>query len=163
LTLLLAPVIPFTAEESWQFLFDGKGNANAEGKLLRESVHLQQFPQLRDLGLPQNFSDRWAKILELRSKVNEHLEKARQSKEIGKSLEAQVSIGGSAFGPHEAELLADVLIVSKVQLEGEGDLAISVRRADGKKCVRCWKYYDELGKDPKHPELCSRCTQAVNS
>jgi isoleucyl-tRNA synthetase len=158
LTLLLAPIIPFTAEESWQFLRDGKDGANAEGKLLRESVHLQQFPQVRDLGLPQNFAERWTKILELRSKVNERLEKARQSKEIGKSLEAEVTIGGSAFGPGDKDLLAEALIVSNVQLETSDELAISVRRAGGKKCARCWKYHDE---NPQHPELCPRCTEAV--
>ncbi|MDR2462610.1 MAG: isoleucine--tRNA ligase [Verrucomicrobiales bacterium] len=163
LTLLLAPIIPFTAEESWQFLHDGKNGVAAEGHLLRESVHLQKFPTPRDLPLPLNFAERWEKILALRAKVNEHLEAARQQKIIGKSLEAAVTISGSAFADTDKELLADTLIVSAVELNDSDTLTVSVRRADGKKCVRCWKYSALTGSDVQHFDLCLRCTEAVKS
>ena len=42
--------------------------------------------------------------------------------------------------------------------------SIKVEKAAGKKCVRCWNYFDDLGQtDPAHPELCRRCTEAVKS
>ncbi|MDR1191758.1 MAG: isoleucine--tRNA ligase [Verrucomicrobiales bacterium] len=152
LTLLLAPIIPFTAEEAWQFLLDGKNGAAAEGQLLRESVHLQAFPRPRALPLPAGFAGRWEKILALRAAANEQLEKARQSKIIGKSLEAAVTVSGLADA--DKALLADVLIVSAVE---PGD-ALTVRRASGHKCARCWKYQPALDGD-----LCPRCAKAVNS
>ncbi len=47
---------------------------------------------------------------------------------------------------------------------GIGPEEIRVTRAEehgAKKCIRCWKYYDEIGSDPAHPELCLRCTGVV--
>jgi isoleucyl-tRNA synthetase len=26
------------------------------------------------------------------------------------------------------------------------------------KCERCWHYRDDVGQDPAHPTLCTRCT-----
>ncbi|MDZ4787634.1 MAG: isoleucine--tRNA ligase [Blastochloris sp.] len=149
LTQLLAPIIPFTAEETWGFL----GRAG--------SVHLQLLPEPQ--AQDQALKVRWEKILALRSKVNEQLEQARQRKEIGKSLEAEVSISGEGWQTHDQLLLEEVFIVSKVRFEKRESSEITVNRATGKKCVRCWKYFDELGSDPEHPELCPRCTEAVTS
>ncbi|MDR1305703.1 MAG: isoleucine--tRNA ligase [Verrucomicrobiales bacterium] len=158
LTLLLAPIIPFTAEEAWQYLLDGQHGATAEGRLLRESVHLQLFPPPRDLPLPADFAARWEKILALRAAANEQLEQARRQKTIGKSLEAALTVSGGDFTAADRDLLADTLIVSAVELAAGDTLTVSVRRAEGHKCARCWKYHPALDGD-----LCPRCAQAVNS
>ena len=41
--------------------------------------------------------------------------------------------------------------------------AVSAVKSSGKKCVRCWNFYDELGTDPEHPEICKRCTDVVKN
>ncbi|NBQ65558.1 MAG: hypothetical protein EBT95_08535 [Verrucomicrobia bacterium] len=33
--------------------------------------------------------------------------------------------------------------------------------ARGKKCVRCWKHEETVGRDATHTELCGRCAEAV--
>jgi isoleucyl-tRNA synthetase len=41
---------------------------------------------------------------------------------------------------------------------------ITVTRAEDhgmKKCIRCWKYWDQVGSNAEHPELCERCTKVV--
>ena len=43
------------------------------------------------------------------------------------------------------------------------DSFISVFRADGGKCERCWKYDTEVGKDPAHPTVCARCARVLNA
>ena len=40
-------------------------------------------------------------------------------------------------------------------------LAVSVAKAVGEKCERCWIYSDELGSDPEHPTLCPRCAAVM--
>ncbi len=148
---LAAPLIPFTAEEAWQSL--GKS----------ASVHLELFPE-EEAPRDGASSDRWARILELRTGVNEALEGSRQAKEIGKSLEAEVEIHSPHFLPTDAELLAEVLIVSQVRLFRDEPTAIRVRRASGRQCARCWKYSEEVGKtEPAHPALCPRCTSVVQA
>jgi isoleucyl-tRNA synthetase len=157
---MLAPIVPFTAEEAWQF---GKQKG---------SIHSQYLP--KETGKATwNQSNPWNVRLALRSKVNEKLEQARREKQIGKSLEARVEIrrhpdphiAVNLFSNLETPLLEELFIVSKVIIKPtEGEEIITVTRAEDhgmKKCVRCWKYYDTLGSHAEHPELCDRCTDVV--
>jgi isoleucyl-tRNA synthetase len=154
---LLAPVLAFTAEEAFGFL----GGTS--------SVHLELFPAENAATVGEATIARWKPILELRSRVNENLEEARRAKKIGKSLEAHVIIAGidpAAFG-ESAETLAELFIVSQVEFQTGGDAeTIIVSRAEEHghgKCIRCWRFYPakELGTVPEHPELCTRCSEAV--
>jgi len=45
---------------------------------------------------------------------------------------------------------------------GEGDLGVTVERAVGHKCERCWKYTTDTGSDPSLPTICKACAEAVN-
>jgi isoleucyl-tRNA synthetase len=38
---------------------------------------------------------------------------------------------------------------------------IVVFKARGLKCERCWKYSEDVGKDPAHPRVCQRCSQVL--
>ncbi len=153
---LLAPIMPFTAEESWKFL-------NHE-----TSIHVETFPVVAT-SFDAPFEQRWIKLLDLRSRVNEKLEEARRTKAIGKSLEAYVEISGRhpelVEGSVQSAALEELFIVSKVVLkQTEGEEQITVSRAEDhgmKKCVRCWKYWEVVGSDAAHPELCERCTRVV--
>ncbi len=147
LVRIIAPIMPYTAEETW--LMMGK----------KESIHLQLFPEAGEGAA--HYRDRWDRLIQVRSLVNEHLEKARQQKLIGKSLEAQVTLRGSTFQENDRELLQEIFIVSQVRLESAPTLSVEVSPAGGLKCVRCWKFGEENGKHAEHPELCPRCTEAV--
>jgi isoleucyl-tRNA synthetase len=153
---LLAPITPFTAEEIWQTL----------GFIT--SVHIETFPVVLHR-FNQDLEQRWAKLLEHRSRVNEKLEEARRDKKIGKSLEAQVEITTRhpelVEGSVQSSVLEELFIVSKVIIkptEGEETITVTPAADHGmKKCVRCWKYHDHVGNDPQHSELCDRCTKVV--
>jgi isoleucyl-tRNA synthetase len=54
-------------------------------------------------------------------------------------------------GPGEAFTLAEV-----------PGVAVTVGRADGEKCERCWKVLPEVGSLAGHPSLCVRCADAVD-
>ena len=41
------------------------------------------------------------------------------------------------------------------------DVAISVEKAEGKKCVRCWNYSILVGESKAHPLICQRCLEAL--
>jgi isoleucyl-tRNA synthetase len=158
---LLAPILAFTAEEAWQFM---PGDKEA-------SVHLARFPEPVPEYDNTVLCTRWDTLLQVREQVLKQLELARERKEIGNSLEAHVTItaSGETFEllHSRAALLPDMLIVSCVELvrsEGAapaGDTATVstvIKRAEGAKCQRCWKYHSN-----RHPELCSRCEEAVRS
>ena len=153
LVTMLAPLVPFTAEEAWSF--SGRNG----------SVHNELIPTESQ----RHLTDELKRKLTLRSKVNAKLEEARRDKKIGKSLEAHVEINISKEDAVQFSGvdLKELFIVSKVVIKPtEGDETITVTRAEDhgmKKCVRCWKYYDHIGTVDKehHPELCERCTKVV--
>jgi isoleucyl-tRNA synthetase len=103
----------------------------------------------------------------VRDKVNAALEVKRQDKTIGTSLGASVRVRA---GGATAELLSSVrdelamlFIVSQAQLEMAGGaddaIDVSVKKADGEKCPRCWRIVPSTAPDSG---LCDRCTRAIS-
>ena len=161
--LLMAPILSFTADEAWAHVpaFEGKD----------DSVHLGEFPGPADRlkSAPAGFVADMERLLGVREKALKELEKARESKLIGNSLEARVTLKAPAadaafLEPRQAGLAA-LFIVSQVVIEqGAGDeLAIEVAKADGAKCERCWNYSTHVGTSPDHPTFCARCEKAVQA
>jgi isoleucyl-tRNA synthetase len=103
--------------------------------------------------------------------VTKALEEARAAKSIAASLEAVVTLRGSAAAlqplrEHEARPslfpgnLANLFIVSRVVLvEAEGPLSAEVGRAEGGKCERCWTFSTRVVAGAER--VCERCTQVL--
>ena len=157
LTIWLAPVLVFTAEDAWCARF---GEAS--------SVHLQSFPDL-----PRQFRDdalaaRWDRLRVLRREVTGAIEQARRAGMIGASLQAAVSL---PLAPDDRDLLsdpdwADLAIVSQLRTSVDlhaapGTTTPGVSPAEGAKCARCWRVLPEVGSIGAHPTLCRRCAEAV--
>jgi isoleucyl-tRNA synthetase len=109
----------------------------------------------------------WTRLMEVRDRVLKELEVKRQEKFIGAPLEARVRIAANGdlyplLAAYSNEL-PGLFIVSQVQVTNtpEADLAVTVERADGVKCERCWKYTKDVGSDPTFPTVCAPCADAV--
>ena len=69
----------------------------------------------------------------------------------------------------EDALLFDTIIFSggkigaQIEINPTADqpLKVTVTRAAGEKCERCWHWETDLGTNAEHPTLCARCTGAV--
>ncbi|HUT07759.1 MAG TPA: class I tRNA ligase family protein, partial [Candidatus Latescibacteria bacterium] len=161
--LLMAPILSFTADEAWAHVpaFSGKD----------DSVHLAEFPKAQDwLGARgAAFVDDMQRLFDVREKVLKELEKSREAKLIGNSLEASVTLkapaADAAFLETRKEDLAALFIVSAVAVEkGPGDdLAIEVTKAPGGKCERCWNFSTHVGRSADHPTFCARCEKVVKA
>jgi isoleucyl-tRNA synthetase len=157
LATLMAPVIPFTADEVWAVI-PGRPTP---------SVHVAIFPEPKD---PGPLGD-WPDLLDVRSVVTKALEEERAAKRIAGSLEARVVVRAPApilekLRRHEARSdvfpgnLANLFIVSNVVLE-EGDaVSAFVFRADGARCERCWTYSENVGR-LEHSGVCERCAAVL--
>jgi isoleucyl-tRNA synthetase len=158
LTRLMAPILSFTSEEAWQYLPGGEGR--------QESVHLTQFPEIKQSYLDEGLNERWERIWEIRAVVTKALEEARKEKKIGLALDSQIRLHlpdkeYQFLQPYEDELRS-IFIVSSVTLHrGAKEMRIEVLRADGEKCERCWNYDISVGKHPGHPTACGRCVEAL--
>jgi isoleucyl-tRNA synthetase len=165
---LLAPILSFTCEEVWQFL------PKSDGRV--ESVHLATFPAATDIvgastGSENNpEQNEWTVLRSVRDEVLKALEEARARKEIGTGLEAQVTLTAadpaySVLARH-ADSLRYLFIVSSVHLaqgsgNGAGSLQVSIKKADGTKCDRCWNYSIHVGEDKNYPTVCERCSAVL--
>ncbi|HUN42312.1 MAG TPA: isoleucine--tRNA ligase [Acetobacteraceae bacterium] len=153
LTTWLAPVLCFTAEESWTARFGDT-----------ESVHLQLFPTLPAAWQDEALAAKWERIREIRRSITGELEVKRRDGEIGSSLQAAVAL---SLTPEDAKLLspadwAEISIASLVTVDTASKAtAAHVSPAPGTKCVRCWRVLEEVGQQPGHPLLCARCADAV--
>ncbi|MBQ7835248.1 MAG: isoleucine--tRNA ligase [Ruminiclostridium sp.] len=160
LTRLIAPILSFTADEIWQELPTKQGDD-------KRHVVFNSMPEPTGISVD---TAKWDRIHAIRDDVLVALEKKRNEKVIGKSLEAKVVL-------YTKDDLSDILseldkafIVSQVEIgEGEGEfsgsvdgLTITVEKATGEKCARCWTYSDTVGTNEKHPELCARCACVVD-
>ncbi|MGO9970202.1 MAG: isoleucine--tRNA ligase [Bryobacteraceae bacterium] len=161
LVRLVAPLMSFTAEEVWTHM-------KREG-----SVHTALFPEPAELsaGIGEAARRRaanWDRLIGVRDEVLKGLETARKDKLIGAPLEARVrlSANGNLMPLLEqyARELPGLFIVSQVSLEaaaGDG-LGVTVERAEGTKCERCWKYTTDAGSDARFPTICAPCAAAVD-
>ncbi len=155
LTLIISPILSFTADEIWKSM-PHKSSDNVKNVILNDMPEYVPAPELDEAYA------RYERLFELRDKVLVALENARAAKLIGKSLEAKVTIYASeelygflsSFTENE---LSDVFIVSQTRLvKGDGDMTAEVAQADGDKCVRCWKHSpDSVTVDGDC--LCPRC------
>jgi isoleucyl-tRNA synthetase len=153
---MLAPILSFTADEAWEFV---------PGKTV-DSVHQLTWEPLA-FALPESERVLWATLFELRAAALPVLEQARQAKQIGKALEARLTFSGNALtldrAKSQADTLRELLNVSQLELSpsGDGPVAVSVSKAAGQKCERCWHWETDVGSTPEHPTLCARCVKAV--
>jgi len=160
LTRLVAPILAFTSEEIWAFMPHDK---SAD----KESVLFNEIPKTLGCPTDEALLAKWDRLYEVRVNVNKALEEKRAAKEIGSSLEAAVTLTcqGELYDFLTAMKgdLATLFIVSGVKLVNGGseELAVTVEKATGEKCERCWTYSDTVGQSEAHPTLCSRCASVM--
>jgi isoleucyl-tRNA synthetase len=169
LARLMAPLLPFTAEEIWQHM-SGRSDKVS-------SVHLASLPEANSKWKDESLGQKWEKILQVRAEVTKALEKARAAKQIGHPLDASVTISlkedfYNALLPYGGELRF-IFIVSKVSLlkdkkldggfesETVEGLSIRIESAPGEKCERCWVHETSVGTNSAHPSICERCQKAL--
>ena len=166
LVRLAAPVMSFTAEEIWRYMPQVANRAR--------SVHMALFMDEAEIAgaADAQLTSDWQTILRSREDVLKALEEARNQKLIGTGLEAKVTVDAPATVYPVLEKYADqlryVYIVSAVELKksvetnGTGNVKVTVERAPGQKCERCWNYSTRVGEDKEYPTVCERCAKVLH-
>jgi isoleucyl-tRNA synthetase len=170
LTKALAPILAFTCEEVWSHIPVDAGK--------KPSVHLSAWPKPVSEYEDRALEERWERLLKIRGEVAKALEKARNEKKIGNSLEASIKIYANAedsqFLLTFPEDLATLFIVSDVVVKASNKapptifksevikgLSVEVKKASGDKCERCWRYDVSVGKHGEFEQICTRCASVV--
>jgi isoleucyl-tRNA synthetase len=165
LVRLMAPVLSFTSEELWAAFPLGSVS----------SVHLASFPEpIAEAQLTDEERGRWETMLALRQQVSKALEESRAAKAIGSSLEAKVLIQAPDTVVATISGLEDpegFFIVSQLEAQSTGPATttdeeqplaqVTVSRAEGGKCPRCWMWKLDAGTDDTYPDVCARCARML--
>ena len=164
-TVWLAPILPFTCEESWLSRYPGA-----------ESVHLESFPEIPAAWRNAQLAEKWTAIRRVRSVVTGALEIARANKTIGSSLEAspRVYIADEKLRAALTGVdFAEICITSGVTIAAEAGpadafrllevagVAVVVDRAPGVKCARSWRYFDPATAEADYPDVTPRDAVAL--
>ena len=161
---LLAPFVPFTADEAWSHF-----RARAE-YVDGDAVHLQAWPEIPADWDSEPHRAAVARLLALgAAHANGPLEKLRQEKVIGQNLDAALRVSGDPADPdfallsrHAAEL-PDLWIVSAVTFAPApgAPLAVTAAKAEGVRCPRSWRWVPALVDAGKFGQVSPRCREAL--
>ena len=165
-TVWLAPLLCFTAEESWLARYPSE----------TASVHMELFPDIPAAWRDDALAQKWQTVRRVRSVVTGALEIERANKAIGSSLEAapQVYVSDEAvMKALDGVDLAEICITSGLELKAGAapasafalaDVAgvgVVPGKAEGTKCARSWRITKDVGSDPAFPDLSARDAAAV--
>jgi isoleucyl-tRNA synthetase len=162
----LAPMLCFTAEESWMSRYGAAA----------KSVHLENFPEVPAAWRDDKLAEKWRKVRTVRGVVTGAIEIERAQKRIGSSLEAHPIVLVTDEDLYEAVRdvdLAEVCITSALTLRNVGSsdgafslpdvsgVAVTPNLAEGTKCARSWKILTNIGADPDYPDVSPRDAKAL--
>jgi isoleucyl-tRNA synthetase len=151
---LAAPILCFTAEDIWTHMPKRAGDPS--------SVHLAAFPDVKDWDRQAIISE-FAVLLAWRERSTKALEPFRAAK--NRSVDAQLVLHPTAadqsvLAKYAGEL-ADLFIVSDVELGAVGEGTVDVASHAGPRCERCWKHFAKLATTPN--DVCDRCAAALTA
>ena len=163
-TRLIAPLLPFTADEAWSY-------AANDSDFSDSPIGLTDWPQIDPAwDRPDVAADIRALRSFLSETLNDGLEALRQKKVIGQSLDAKAEITGPSDDPVFARLqryeadLPELFILSQVTLTEANDatdLSVHVDHADGVRCPRSWRWVEALVDTDEWGPVSARCKGAL--
>jgi isoleucyl-tRNA synthetase len=165
----IAPILSFTADEIWQLL---------PGEREKYVFTQEWFQGLKSVTTENDLSDEyWSELLAVRAEVNKVIEQARREKQVGGSLEAEITLYADEALSSVLATLGDelrfVLLTSKTQIlelsaaptdaiDTElSSLKLGLHKAETAKCERCWHHREDVGQVESHPTLCTRCVTNI--
>ena len=163
LSKLLAPMIPFTADETWCHI----PCRPIGGESDLASVHLALLPEVSHQLVTDETRSDWTLLMELRDSALGQLDGLKKSAGLNKASESEL-----IYHLHdEAKKRLSEYGVDLEDLAGAGHVIIetgpspAVTVVDAREkypaCARCWKRRPDVGSDAEYPDLCVRDADAM--
>ncbi|MDE5617311.1 MAG: isoleucine--tRNA ligase [Ureaplasma sp.] len=151
LLIVLAPIIPHTTDEAYQFLPFKK----------YESIHLEDWSINLDYYLLDEVSmNNFSNFFKLKDNIYNAIELARNNNLIKKSNMVNLSLKSNPTS-FDLKTLKFYLNVANVTIDKNQNDEILITPTTFKMCARCWNYYDQS--DMHNTELCKRCEYVIRN
>ncbi|MDR2778839.1 MAG: isoleucine--tRNA ligase [Puniceicoccales bacterium] len=160
---LLAPITTFTCDEAMAYMLN-------DSDFGATYVQLIGWPDVSTIGNFANEEREFDTLLSFKTKINEQLERARQSKLIGQSLDAKAIIEISSSDKifpvlkKYQEMLPEIFIVSQVEIREmatDGHCSVEITTANGERCPRSWKWVDHLVDAGPFGKVSQKCFEVL--
>lgn len=187
MTLWLAPILSFTADEIWENLPEhtASGDKRNTSPLLH-TWHVfpnESAAESTNAADDDEFTDAfWAQLIAVRDAASKPQEAARVDGLIRSGLNADLTLYLPAALLADLQRLGDearfIFITSDVSfqpIEAAPAEAVSVETEHGveikvivqasphDKCVRCWHQREDVGSNPEYPGICGRCVENITT
>ncbi len=156
----IAPILSFTAEEVWKYIYNNKKSIFIE-------KWWNKFPKKYNNIIKNNKI--WKNLIKIKNKLNKIIEKKKNKKEIFSSLEikAKIYINIDIFKKIKKfqKELKFFFIVSKLILKKNKNnkkILIKCSKYKGTKCTRCWNYTKNIINNKYYYNICQRCLENLN-
>jgi isoleucyl-tRNA synthetase len=167
LTKLLAPMIVFTVDETWEFIT----HKPADEQNL-SSVHLALLPTSSDATVSDGQREEWKLLMDLRDKALLQLDALKKEAGVNKAIDAEIvyHINDDKLRQQLQAYGADLedLVGAghhRIADDSAAGAAVQVkvidRRNDYAACARSWKRRPDVGQDKEYPDLSLRDAAAV--
>ncbi len=167
LTKLLAPMIVFTADETWEHIPHKHGD---DASLA--SVHLALLPEPLEDPPAESQQHEWKLLMELRNSATSQLDGLKKSAGLNKAGDAEIvyHINDDAMRRALQSYGVDLEDIAGAghhsfaeKTTGGPAVSVSVhdRRETYKACARSWKRRPDVGEDEQFPDLCLRCAAVM--
>ena len=148
---LLSPILPHTMSEAYDLL-PSKSAAD---------IYLTDLPDAKEVD--EKLEETFDTFMRYRDEILKALEEARAAKVIGKSFNAKLILTLDAKARKLVDSLdsdlAQILIVSQLELKDGDSFNITVEKAEGPTCERCWMIVPAVNTNG----LCPRCEKIVKN
>ena len=151
LVVLMAPITSFLSEETYAYL----------PKASEESVFLENFSKVEKSWQDPELEKLFEFLFPLRENLNKQMEELRAQRTIGSSLQVEACLQAPPwFFEHKLTEfeLCEFFSVSKVVCKPGKLPSIKAQKIQGKKCLRCWFYTQNL----LEGEICSKCAKNLD-
>jgi isoleucyl-tRNA synthetase len=169
LTKLLAPMLVFTADETWEHI-PHKPAADAD----LPSIHLALLPKPSGDTVSEKQREEWKLLMQLRDQALLQLDTLKKQAGVNKALETEI-----VYHVDDDELRRDLQAYGQdlEDLVGAGHHALQEEHPEGpavtvrvidrretyKACARSWKRRPDVGDDPEYPDLSLRDAKAMRA
>ncbi len=168
----MAPILSFTAEEVFSHIPEALRPAVPTVFALQDDAD--------GFETTEEERGRFETLMEARAAVTRAAEPMRKAGTIGHSLDTHVTLhadeailktlAGLGTEPRALFIVSGFTLKPLAEApagatrdEALPGVAITVERAKGEKCERCWIYDENLGANPNFPGLCPRCTAVLEA
>ena len=146
LLISLAPILPTTCEEAYQFLL--KDNKKV-------SIFLENFYSIENKK-DNKFEDVWKEFFDLKNEIYKLIEEQIQNNLIKRSNEAKVFISTNSEFIKSLNL-KELLMVGKVEFGNKTSVELFQNSI---KCQRCWNHFEQ---NEMIDDICFRCSNVINN